>query len=197
MVFEPLPISRTGAFLFWRFILAQIIFITGGARSGKSGFAEKLASEFGEPLGYLATAQILDDEMEERVRRHRERRGEEWHAIEEPLHLSQALERCDGKYNVVLVDCVTLWISNLLFAYGEAGRDCEERIQEDVQRLKSTLHGMVTPVILVSNEVGHGIVPDNRLARQFRDIAGITNQLLATAADEVHVLISGIPLKLK
>lgn len=177
--------------------MARTIFITGGARSGKSTFAEKLALEFGAPLGYLATAQTLDAEMDERVRRHRERRGGEWSTIEEPIHLSQALARSDGQYQVILVDCVTLWLSNLLFKYEDAGENIEERIHEDLQRLKSTLQGMVTPVILVSNEVGMGIVPDNALARMFRDIAGTTNQVLATAADDVYAVISGIPLRLK
>jgi adenosylcobinamide kinase/adenosylcobinamide-phosphate guanylyltransferase len=177
--------------------MAHIILITGGARSGKSAFAEKRALGFGKSLGYLATAQTLDDEMSERVRRHRERRGYEWHTIEEPFQLSQALADCDGQYQCMLVDCVTLWLSNLLFRSEECGEPCEERIQEDVQSLTRTLQSMVTPVILVSNEVGQGIVPDNRLARLFRDIAGVTNQALATAADEVHVVISGIPLKLK
>jgi adenosylcobinamide kinase/adenosylcobinamide-phosphate guanylyltransferase len=177
--------------------MAHIIFITGGARSGKSSFAETRALEFGAPLGYLATAQMLDDEMSERVKRHRERRGYEWHTIEEPLQLSQALAGCDGQYQCILVDCVTLWLSNLLFRSEESWEPCEERIQEDVKSLTRTLHGMVTPVILVSNEVGQGIVPDNRLARLFRDIAGVTNQALAEAADDVHVVISGIPLKLK
>ena len=177
--------------------MAQTIFITGGARSGKSSFAEKRAAEFGASLGYLATAQTLDGEMDERVRRHRERRGFEWHTIEEPIHLSQALARCDGRYQAILVDCVTLWLSNLLFKYEDVADLSEERIHEDLQRLKSTLHGMVTPVVLVSNEVGMGIVPDNALARMFRDIAGTANQILAAAADEVHVVISGIPLRLK
>ncbi|MDD2897345.1 MAG: bifunctional adenosylcobinamide kinase/adenosylcobinamide-phosphate guanylyltransferase [Desulfuromonadaceae bacterium] len=177
--------------------MANIIFITGGARSGKSSYAEKRAREFGLQLGYLATAQTLDSEMDERVRRHRSRRGAEWNTIEEPIHLSQTLARLDGQFQAILVDCVTLWLSNLLFKYEDAGEHSEERIQEDVQRLKSTLHGMVTPVILVSNEVGMGIVPDNTLSRQFRDIAGTANQSLAGVADEVHVVISGIPLKLK
>jgi adenosylcobinamide kinase/adenosylcobinamide-phosphate guanylyltransferase len=175
----------------------RTIFVTGGARSGKSSFAEKRALEFGAPLCYLASAEAFDSEMDERIRRHRERRGGEWSVIEEPIHLSQALARCDGQYQAILVDCVTLWLSNLLFKYEEAGENIEERIHEDLQRLKSTLHGMVTPVILVSNEVGMGIVPDNELARLFRDIAGIANQTLAAVADEVHVVISGIPLKLK
>lgn len=177
--------------------MAHIIFITGGARSGKSTFAEKRAGEFGAHLGYLATAQTLDSEMDERVRRHRERRGAAWCTIEEPLLLPEALERCDGKYQAILVDCLTLWLSNLLLTYEAAGEKCEERIQADLQRLKSTLQGMTTPVILVSNEVGMGIVPDNSLARMFRDIAGAANQTLAATADEVHVVISGIPLKLK
>ena len=177
--------------------MAHTVFITGGARSGKSTFAEKRALEFGGPLGYLATSQPLDDEMNERVRRHRERRGKEWHTIEEPIHLSRTLARYDCTYQAILVDCVTLWLSNLFFTYAESGGDCEERIWEDVLCLKSTLHSMVTPVILVSNEVGQGIVPDNRLARQFRDIAGTTNQQLAAATDEAYVVISGIPLKLK
>ncbi len=177
--------------------MANIIFVTGGARSGKSTFAEKRAREFGVPLGYLATSQALDSEMDERVRRHRQRRGSEWNTIEEPVYLSQALARCDGQYQAILVDCLTLWLSNLLFKYEDAAEPCEERINEDLQRLKSTLQGMETPVVLVSNEVGMGIVPDNALARLFRDIAGTTNQTLAAAADEVHVVISGIPLKLK
>ncbi|MFA7404256.1 MAG: bifunctional adenosylcobinamide kinase/adenosylcobinamide-phosphate guanylyltransferase [Pelobacteraceae bacterium] len=177
--------------------MAQTIFITGGARSGKSTFAEQRAVAFGAPLCYLATAQALDSEMDERVRRHRDRRGADWTTIEEPIHLSQALARCDGQFGVILVDCVTLWLSNLLFKYEDAGENIEERIAGDVQRLKGTLHGMATPVILVSNEVGMGIVPDNSLARLFRDIAGTTNQSLAAAADEVQAVISGIPLKLK
>lgn len=177
--------------------MSQTIFITGGARSGKSGFAEQRARQFGTPLGYLATAQTLDDEMDERVRLHRERRGSEWMTVEEPIHLTQALANCDGQYQAILVDCVTLWLSNLLFKYEGAAENIEECIQEDLQRLKSTLQGMVTPVILVSNEVGMGIVPDNALARMFRDIAGAANQMLAATADEVHVVISGIPLKLK
>lgn len=177
--------------------MAQTIFITGGARSGKSLYAEKRAREFGGPLGYLATSQALDAEMTDRVRRHRDRRGADWTTVEEPIHLSQALMRCDGEFQAILVDCVTLWLSNLLFKYEESGEPIEQRIAEDVQRLKNTLHGMVTPVVLVSNEVGMGIVPDNSLARLFRDIAGSTNQVLAAAADEVQVVVSGLPLKLK
>lgn len=177
--------------------MSKTIFITGGARSGKSIFAEKMALEFDSPLCYLATAQALDNEMEERVKLHRERRGGQWHTQEEPLALARALQDCDGRYQVILVDCITLWLSNLLFAYENLEDELEERIMTDVGQLAKCLREMTTPVILVSNEVGMGIVPDNRLARLYRDIAGKANQLLAAAADEVHVVISGIPLKLK
>lgn len=177
--------------------MSRTIFISGGARCGKSIFAEKLARTFGAPLGYLATAQPLDEEMDERIRRHRQRRGDDWTTIEEAIHLSQALARCDGQYQAILVDCLTLWLTNLLFKYEDSAEQIEERIHEDLQRLKSTLHGMVTPVIFVSNEVGMGIVPDNILARVFRDISGTANQSMAALADEAYVVISGIPLKLK
>jgi adenosylcobinamide kinase/adenosylcobinamide-phosphate guanylyltransferase len=177
--------------------MSRTIFITGGARSGKSAFAEKRAEEFKSPFGYLATAQPLDPEMAERVSLHRERRGGLWRTVEEPLLLKQALEENDGTVGVQLVDCVTLWVTNLLFHYGEDAPDTEERIMEDVRSLAGRLLTLETPVILVSNEVGMGIVPENRLARHFRDIAGRANQALAAAADEVWLVASGIPLKLK
>lgn len=177
--------------------MSKTIFITGGARSGKSVFAEKLALEYQAPLCYLATSQALDSEMAERISLHRERRGEQWHTLEEPLELSRVLQESDSRYRVILVDCITLWLSNLLFAYENQEGNIEERILVDVRQLAECLREMATPVILVSNEVGMGIVPENALARLYRDIAGKSNQLLAAAADEVHVVISGIPLRLK
>lgn len=177
--------------------MARTILITGGARSGKSVLAEKLALEFPAPLCYLATAETLDGEMQQRVRLHRERRGEEWQTLEEPLDLLRALKGCDGRYGVILVDCITLWLSNLLFAYENREEEPEGLILADVRQFADCLREMESPVILVSNEVGMGIVPENRLARLYRDIAGRANQLLAAAADEVHVVISGIPLRLK
>ncbi|MDO9309766.1 MAG: bifunctional adenosylcobinamide kinase/adenosylcobinamide-phosphate guanylyltransferase [Deltaproteobacteria bacterium] len=177
--------------------MALTILITGGARSGKSVLAEKLALEFPAPLCYLATAETLDVEMEERVRQHRERRGEQWHTLEEPLDLLLALKGCDGRHGVILVDCITLWLSNLLFASEISEGDLEELVLSHVRQLAECLRELKSTVILVSNEVGMGIVPENRLARLYRDIAGRANQLLAAAADEVHVVISGIPLRLK
>jgi adenosylcobinamide kinase/adenosylcobinamide-phosphate guanylyltransferase len=177
--------------------MSQIIFITGGARSGKSSFAEQTAHTFGTPLCYLATAQSLDDEMGRRIGKHQQRRGDAWHTVEEPLLPAQVLTENDDAFNVILIDCLTLWVSNLLMLHEYLGANAEERILEDVLHLAETLRGMKTPVIVVSNEVGMGIVPENRLARMFRDLAGQANQIIAAAADEAWLVASGIPLKLK
>jgi len=177
--------------------MSQTIFITGGARSGKSRFAEQTAAGYDAPLCYLATAQPLDDEMGRRIIQHQQRRGDAWHTIEEPLQLAQALIENDGTFNVVLIDCLTLWLSNLLMLHEYQGAKAEGRILEDVMHLAETLRNMATPVIIVSNEVGMGIVPENRLARMYRDIAGQANQIIAAAADEAWLVSSGIPLRLK
>lgn len=177
--------------------MASITLITGGARSGKSRFAEQLTQQHGAPLCYLATAQPLDGEMDERIARHRARRGTDWQTIEEPLALPQTLARLDGNYGAILVDCVTLWLTNLLLARDLDQIDLEDHLLGDLHRLATTLRAMTTSVILVSNEVGMGIVPEHRLGRLFRDLAGQANQILAASCDEVYTLISGIPLKLK
>lgn len=177
--------------------MPKTIFITGGTRSGKSALAEQLARQSGSKLCYLATAQSLDDEMGSRITKHQQRRGDAWHTIEEPLQLAQALTDLDGQYSVFLIDCLTLWLSNLLMLHEYQGEKAEGRVLEDVLHLAETLRGMTTPVIIVSNEVGMGIVPENRLARTFRDIAGQANQIIAAAAEEAWLVVSGIPLKLK
>jgi adenosylcobinamide kinase / adenosylcobinamide-phosphate guanylyltransferase len=172
--------------------MSRIILITGGARSGKSRFAEELALGFGNPLAYIATCEAKDLEMLERVERHRMRRGPAWSTIEEPYDLAGVIRRYDDLYRVMLVDCITLWLTNLLLKYDDV-----QKVMADVNDFASLFSSIKTPLILVTNEVGMGIVPENRLARTFRDIAGEANQLLACAADEVHVTISGLPLKLK
>ncbi|RNC69230.1 MAG: bifunctional adenosylcobinamide kinase/adenosylcobinamide-phosphate guanylyltransferase [Desulfuromonadales bacterium] len=172
--------------------MARIVFITGGARSGKSRLAEGLAAGFGAPLGYLATGSAGDGEMAERIARHQARRGDEWTTIEEPCDLSGALRENDGRFGAILVDCVTLWLTNLLFRY-----DDPAAVLTDVEKLTALFPLLRTPVIFVSNEVGMGIVPENRLARQFRDLAGEANERIAAAADEVYVTFSGLPLRLK
>ncbi len=185
----PSLISRTG---FLRMGRSKVIFITGGARSGKSRLAENLAAQFGAPLCYIATAQAEDDEMRERVARHRERRGAEWQTIEEPLSLTEAVRKHQGRYRAILVDCVTLWLANMLAKYDDG-----EKLLAAVDSFTALFPGLETPLVIVSNEVGMGIVPENDLARRFRDLAGIANEKVARAADEVYVTFSGLPLKLK
>lgn len=179
--------------------MGRIIFISGGARSGKSRLAEKLAQQYGAPLCYVATGSAGDAEMAARIARHQARRGPDWQTIEEPLDLLCAISGHDGYFAAMLVDCVTLWLTNLLFHYenNDRGIPPEDLALADVVKLTERFTSLRTPLILVSNEVGMGIVPDNRLARVFRDLAGEANELLAAAADEAYVTISGLPLKLK
>jgi len=172
--------------------MAKVVFITGGARSGKSRLAESLAEGFGTPLCYIATGEARDEEMAVRIAAHRARRGNGWQTVEEPIRLMEALKAAEGRFQAVLVDCVTLWLTNLLLSHEDADRALAE-----VQALAALLPELTIPIVLVSNEVGMGIVPDNSLARSFRDLAGTANQTLAAAADEVYVTFSGIPLKLK
>jgi adenosylcobinamide kinase/adenosylcobinamide-phosphate guanylyltransferase len=172
--------------------MSRIILITGGARSGKSLLSEQLAEGFGAPRAYIATGEAGDREMRERIERHRLRRGPAWQTIEEPCDLLGAIRRIDGQFKVMLVDCVTLWLTNLLLNNNDP-----QEVMAEVKNLVAAFSSLDTTLILVTNEVGMGIVPENSLARSFRDLAGEANQLLAVAADEVHVTISGLPLKLK
>ena len=172
--------------------MAATIFVTGGARSGKSRLAEELALGYGAPLGYIATGRAGDAEMAERIERHRARRGPVWQTIEEPVDLAGVITAHQGSCNALLVDCVTLWLTNLLLKYGDRVRALQE-----VAALVPRFASLQIPLVLVSNEVGMGIVPENDLARAFRDLAGEANELLAAAADEVYVMFSGLPLKLK
>lgn len=165
-----------------------IILITGGARSGKSTRAEARAREFaGQPV-YIATAEALDAEMRERIARHRARRGNEWLERETPLDLVRAINETDGG-GARLVDCLTLWLTNLMLA--------ERNWEEEAAALAEMLGRQKSPVVLVTNEVGLGIVPDNVLARRFRDAAGILNQMIARAADEVEFVVAGLPMRVK
>ncbi|MGE5546670.1 MAG: bifunctional adenosylcobinamide kinase/adenosylcobinamide-phosphate guanylyltransferase [Solirubrobacterales bacterium] len=159
--------------------------VLGGARSGKSAYAEGLLA--GRPALYLATGQALDDEMAARIRAHRDRRGHEWATLEEPLDLAGALDRHADR--PVLVDCLTLWISNLM----HAGRDVAHATEELCEVLAATPR----TIVLVSNEIGLGLVPDNRLAREFRDHQGRVNQRVAQACRRVVFVAAGLPLILK
>ena len=163
--------------------------ILGGARSGKSAHAEALVAASGLAPIYLATAQALDDEMRLRIGHHRARRGSTWQTVEEPLELPDALGREAGPGRAVLIDCLTLWLSNLLLA----GRDVEAA----GDALVTVLARGQGPVVLVSNEVGLGIVPMGALSRSFVDHAGKLHQRVAAVADHVRLMVAGLPMDLK
>ncbi|MBK5933602.1 adenosylcobinamide kinase /adenosylcobinamide-phosphate guanylyltransferase [Rhodovulum imhoffii] len=169
--------------------MAPIIFITGGARSGKSTRAEARIREFGGPRVYIATSRPEDDEMRARIAAHVAQRGPGWRTVEEPLDLPGALRDTDGDGGPCLVDCLTLWLSNLMWAKRDWAAN--------VAALEVALEARQNPVVLVSNEVGMGIVPENALARAFRDAQGRLNQRIAACADEVELVVSGLPLRVK
>jgi adenosylcobinamide kinase/adenosylcobinamide-phosphate guanylyltransferase len=171
----------------------KIIFITGGARSGKSAYALLDASGRKGSKAYVATAEALDEEMKERIHNHKTERGNDWDTYEEPLKIADALQDIKGKYRTILVDCLTLWLSNTLLT----SQQPEESIDAFIHRLNS-LHSVEgVHLYIVSNEVGMGIVPDNALSRRFRDLAGTLNQRIAALADEVTLVIAGIPVRIK
>lgn len=170
--------------------MKKLVFITGGARSGKSGFALREASNHPGKKAFLATAEASDEEMRERIERHRRDRGEGWKTYEERLGIAGVLRRIDGEYPVIVIDCLTLWLSNVM----ESGLDSEVEIENLVSSL-SNLRS--STVYVVSNEVGMGIVPVNELARRFRDEAGMLNRKVAALADEVCLMVAGIPVKIK
>ncbi len=168
------------------------VLVLGGARSGKSQFGLNLCQKTPGKKGFLATCQPLDSEMEERVARHRQSRDSSWETIEEFFDLPGRLERMSGDYRVILVDCLTLWLSNCLV------REVKEaEMMELIGKFKEVLVRIPVPVVMVSNEVGMGVVPPSPLGRAFRDLQGSLNQELAATADEVYLVTAGIPLRLK
>ena len=178
--------------------MARIILVTGGSRSGKSDYAQRLAESLAGRRAYIATSPVIDSEMAERVEKHRAARTRAaWDTIEETLDLPGAIGNAGG-HDVFLVDCLTLWINNILY---EAEQPCREVAEEDIARRCEDILRVCREhsgtVIFVTNEVGMGIVPDNPLARRFRDLAGRCNQLIGAGADEVWFVVSGIPMKIK
>ncbi|KKC33171.1 bifunctional adenosylcobinamide kinase/adenosylcobinamide-phosphate guanylyltransferase [Devosia psychrophila] len=170
--------------------MTRHVLVLGGARSGKTAFAEQLAIRSGSRPAYLATAEALDSEMRDRVASHQAGRAGQFATIEEPMALSDALLKASAHHDVILVDCLTLWITNLLMA--------NEDVARAVSQLGATLVQLKTAkVILVSNEVGLGIVPDNAMARTFRDLAGSAHQRLAEICDDAYFVVAGLPITLK
>lgn len=195
--FKPLHFWKRAFFNLWM-EKAEMIFITGGARSGKSLLAEKLAHEQSGKVIYIATARTEDDEMRLRIKQHKERRPSDWQTIEAPADLPSAVAKAMDKNGTVLIDCVTVYISNRLLTFGlDAGERAGRMINGEINELTHICKSSNGNLIMVSNEVGMGIVPDNALGRAFRDIAGRANQKLAQAAQDVYLCVSGIPIKVK
>ncbi len=173
------------------------IFVTGGARSGKSKYAEGLAGSLGEKVIYLATAQALDTEMEERIQKHRQRRPGDWTTIEEPLEIPEVIAKYQSR-TTILLDCLTLYLSNLFFKYEALPPNSQEQtIGAKIAVLAETIKRSNVNIIIVSNEIGWGVVPENNMSRRFRDLAGSANQTIAAVCDEVYLLVSGLPIRIK
>ena len=177
----------------------KLIFIIGGARSGKSNFAEKMAVDSGKSVAYLATAQPLDEEMAFRIEKHREKRLNTWETYEEPIRVRELVSRLGLEKEVILIDCLTLLTSNLLLRKEDKVEDPEwqEEILLEIEKLAEISFRVTAQVIIVSNEVGMGLIPDNTLGRVYRDILGRSNIIIVDKADEVFLMVSGISLKIK
>ena len=172
--------------------MGKITFIIGGARSGKSSFAAGLAGSIGRKVAFIATCQPLDSEMKKRIDQHRKNRPKHWQTFVAWTDLAPVLKKIAGRFDCVLIDCLTLFVSNLLLS----GRS-EKAAVTQIKQALTTLKMQKAQAIIVSNEVGLGIVPENKLARDFRDTAGRINQIVAQSADNVVFMTAGLPLKLK
>ncbi len=172
--------------------MSNIIFITGGARSGKSNFAVKLANESKGKVAFIATASAGDDEMKMRIMLHKKSRPKEWTTVEELLDLTRGIEQVSD-HDVIIIDCITLYLSNLFCD----GLIDEDKILGNIKKMLESAKRFHGTIIIISNELGMGIVPENRMTRDFRDIAGRTNQMIAEMADKVYVCFSGIPVQIK
>jgi len=171
--------------------MGKITFILGGVRSGKSRYGVGLAKK-GKQIAFLATAQALDKEMKQRISKHKKERPKNWVTFEEPRNIAAAVKKISGKFDVILIDCLTLWVSNCLL-----GGMSIKLIEKEIEELLFAGKKSSAQVILVSNEVGLGVVPDNKLARDFRDLAGRVNQITAQYADTVVFMVAGIPMVVK
>jgi len=177
--------------------MGELIMVVGGTRSGKSGFALRRAGELSGSRCFVATCPVTDAEMAERIKKHqRERDTDAWETIEEPLGLAPLLDR--EPYDIFLIDCLTLWVNNQMMQSDTISMDCDEAfIEKEMCTLLEVIATIEATVILVSGEVGLGIVPENRLARRYRDLVGVCNRLAAEAAGEVVLISCGLPLYLK
>lgn len=177
--------------------MQKIVLITGGGRSGKSSFAQKSAEQTADNRLYIATCPVIDEEMAARVRKHQLQRGDGWNTLEEEINLSDAIKQ-SAVYPVILVDCLTLWINNLMYQAELNGDEVwEDQVEEKCIEILNTCKSIDTTVFFVTNEVGMGIVPENAISRRFRDLSGRCSQTIAAGADEVYLCVSGIPMRIK
>jgi adenosylcobinamide kinase/adenosylcobinamide-phosphate guanylyltransferase len=177
---------------------SRLIYISGGCRSGKSAYAQKLAEESGTKKTYLATCPVIDTEMDRRIAVHQQERiNRNWQTLEEPLDLVSALQQLADS-EVVLIDCLTLWVNNLMYQAGKSGKELSENDMSGLcSRVVSACRETGCTIIVVSNEVGMGLVPGDAVSRLYRDLIGRCNQQFAQAADEALFMVSGLPLRLK
>lgn len=174
----------------------RLFLVTGGARSGKSRYAEELVESFGGEVAYVATLEPGDDEMSRRIERHKVRRPRNWRTAEAPLDVAEAVKRSEEP--VVMLDCLSGWVSNLLLAHEERGEEAIlDAVRGAVEDLLLVVRALEKSVVVVTNEVGSGVVPDHRLGRWYRDALGLANQRVAAEADAVCMVAVGIPLVLK
>ncbi len=184
---------------------AKITFVIGGARSGKSSFVLNEVSKLEGSRAYIATGEALDDEMHDRISKHKEDRGTEWNTYEEPVDIAKVLTDIKDTYSVVVIDCLTLWLSNVLMITKnkeQRSKTTEKSMKELTEVLRcfknpSRVTRHTSRLFIVSNELGMGIVPENAMAREFRDLTGFLNQKVAAIADEVLLVTAGIPMKIK
>lgn len=185
--------------------MGKIVFVTGGARSGKSTFAEKYCTEKSDNLGYIATGVAFDEEMIDRIKKHKQQRGEAWTTYEKPMNVEEDLEEILATHRIVLMDCLTIYVTNYMFSkeldFNEISvntiNEIEEEIKASLNRIIEIANNSDSTLVIVSNEIGLGIVPENRMARVYRDYIGRANQICASKSEEAYMIISTIPLRLK
>jgi len=187
-------------------VMGKLVLVTGGARSGKSTFAESYVDKHGQVIGYIATAVAFDDGMKDRIKKHQAQRPAEWITFEKHTNIHEIIPSVAGSCDTVLLDCITVMVNNIMFERQDIDWDkvdydtidmIEANIQKQVEQLISELKKTELTFVMVTNELGMGIVPENRLARIYRDIAGRVNQQLSSQVDEVYFVVSGIPMKIK
>ncbi len=169
--------------------MGKCILIIGGAKSGKSSYALNICKGLGKKHIFLATAQPIDEEMKEKIRRHKKERGHGWLTVEEPVYIIDKIKELDKEDTIILLDCLTLWVNNLFIYHAD--------LEDEINRLIHTLSSLKGTIVIVSNEVSMGIVPSDKLSRRYRELLGYANQQIARLADKVILMVAGIPVAIK